>query len=157
MTGPHPAPAADAPSITVIRTIPAPPAEVFAAWTDPALLRRWLAPGPCEVGEAEADPRPGGRYRIVAVEPDGTRHVTTGEYLEVVPGRRLVKTWVYEGDGRSAHRYPTLLTVDFHDTGAGATELVIRQDQLLTAEDRAGNREGWRLCLNRLEALVTTG
>ncbi len=33
-------------SVTIVRTFACPIDEVFAAWTDPALLRRWLAPGP---------------------------------------------------------------------------------------------------------------
>ncbi|HEU0080364.1 MAG TPA: SRPBCC domain-containing protein [Longimicrobiaceae bacterium] len=145
---------ADAPTLTVVRTIGAPPDRVFEAWTDPALLRRWLAPGRLEVVEAAADPRVGGGYRVVVVDPMGNHHVTTGEYRELVPGRRLVKTWVYEGPSHPAGRYPTLLTVDFRDAGAGTTELTIRQDRLLTEMDREGNREGWRLCLDKLEALL---
>src|SRR5215470_3095829 len=85
------------PSITIVRTIAAPIDEVFAAWTDAALLQQWLAPGPCEVHEAEVDARPGGRYRIVVRDPMGGLHVTRGEYREVVPNRRLVQTWIYEG------------------------------------------------------------
>lgn len=141
------------PSITIVRTIAAPVAEVFAAWTDPALLRQWLAPAPCEVVAAEADARPGGRYRVVVVDPTGARHVTSGEYRELVPGRRLVKTWVYEGPF-APDPYPTLLTVEFREAGARATEVTLRQDQLLTADDREGNREGWRLCFEKLEALL---
>jgi uncharacterized protein YndB with AHSA1/START domain len=142
-------------SITIVRRIDAPAAEVFAAWTDPLLLRRWLAPSPCEVLEATADARVGGRYRIVVVDPEGDRHVTSGEYRELVPGRRLVKTWVYEGKYSAAGPYPTLLTVDFRETGPGSTEITLRQDQLLTPEDRAGNTEGWRLCFDNLETLFT--
>jgi uncharacterized protein YndB with AHSA1/START domain len=142
------------PTLTVVRTIGAPPDRVFEAWTDPALLRRWLAPGRLEVVEAAADPRVGGAYRVVVVDPMGNRHTTTGEYRELVPGERLVKTWVYEGPSHPAGRYPTLLTVDFRDTGAGTTELTIRQDRLLTEMDREGNRDGWRLCLDKLEALL---
>lgn len=141
------------PTLTVVRTIGAPPDRVFEAWTDPALLRRWLAPGRLEVVEAAADPRVGGSYRVVVVDPMGNHHTTTGEYRELVPGERLVKTWVYEGPN-FPDRYPTLLTVDFRDAGAGATELTIRQDRLLTDIDREGNREGWRLCLDKLEALL---
>jgi len=143
----------DAPSITLVRTFAAPVAKVFAAWTDPALLRRWLAPGPCQVVEATADARPGGQYRIVVVGPGGDRHTTTGEYREVVPGKRLVKTWVYEGP-MAPDRYPTLLTVDFREVGPRATEITLRQDQLLTPVDREGNREGWRLCFENLDALL---
>ena len=65
-----------------------------------------MAPGPCEVIEATADARPGGLYRIVVRDPTGGRHVTSGEYQEVVPATRLVKTWVYEGGGAAIDRYP---------------------------------------------------
>jgi len=142
-----------APALTVVRTFAAPVAEVFAAWTDPALLEQWLAPDPCVVLEASADARPGGQYRVVVVTPGGDLHVTTGEYREVVPDARLVKTWVYEGPN-APDRYPTLLTVEFRATGPRATEITLRQEQLLTPEDRAGNREGWRLCFNKLDALL---
>ena len=147
----------EAPSITVVRTIAAPVARVFAAWTDPALLQQWLAPGFMRVVEARVDARPGGRYRVVVADPAGNRHVTTGEYREVVRDRRLVQTWIYEGDDPPVTRIPTLLTVDFRDTGAGATELTIRQDQLPTPEYREGNRAGWASCLDKLARLVADG
>jgi len=141
-------------SVTIVRTFASPVDEVFAAWTDPALLRRWLAPVPCEVLEATTDPRPGGHYRIVVIDAEGNRHVTSGEYRELVPGKRLVKTWVYEGKYSAVDRYPTLLTVDFRATGPRSTELTLRQDQLLSPEDRARNTEGWRLCFDKLAALL---
>ncbi|HEY0782201.1 MAG TPA: SRPBCC domain-containing protein, partial [Thermoanaerobaculia bacterium] len=65
---------ASPPSITVVRTLEAPVADVFFAWTDAAKLQRWLAPAPCTVLEATADPRPGGRYRLVVVDPQGNHH-----------------------------------------------------------------------------------
>jgi uncharacterized protein YndB with AHSA1/START domain len=138
------------PSITIVRRFAAPVADVFAAWTDASTMREWLAPDPCVVLEATADVRLGGTYRIVVRDPLGNTHVTTGEYREIIPHRRLVKTWIYEGPFHT-DRYPTLLTVDFRETGVRSTEIVLRQDQLLTEADRAGNREGWRLCLDKLE------
>jgi glutathione S-transferase len=143
----------DATTVEVVRTIAAPVAKVFAAWTDAATLRLWLAPSPSVVLEASADARPGGRYRIVVVDGEGDRHVTSGEYREVVREKRLVKTWVYEGK-HSAGPYRTLLTVEFRETGPRSTELTLRQDPLVTAEDRARNTDGWRLCLDNLEALL---
>jgi uncharacterized protein YndB with AHSA1/START domain len=143
---------AGAPSVVVVRTIAAPVDRVFAAWIDPDKLRGWMAPGPLDVIEADTDPKPGGRYRIVVAEPSGARHITTGEYREVVPGRRLVKTWIYEGPAPVESR-ETLLTVEFREAGPHATEVTVRQDGLATPRDRAGNHEGWNLCLDRLEAL----
>jgi len=141
-------------SITIVRSIGAPVAEVFAAWTDPAVMKQWLAPESCEVVELSSDLRPGGAHRIVVQTPDGSRHVVTGEYQEIVPARRLVQTWIAEGQNPPVDNYPTLLTVEFRSTGPDTTELTLRQDQLLTIYDREGNREGWRQCFNKLEALL---
>jgi uncharacterized protein YndB with AHSA1/START domain len=143
----------DAPEPTtliVVRTIAAPVADVFQAWTDPELLARWLAPGPLVVTHASADARPGGEYRIVAVDPLGAEHVTVGEYREVVHNARLVQTWVYLSHPQ-IERYYTLLTVDFRSRDPRSTELTITQELLLTEIDREGNRMGWTLCLDKLE------
>jgi glutathione S-transferase len=140
-------------SISIVRVFKASASAVFRAWTDATLMQLWLAPDPCEVVEATADARLGGGYRIVVRDPHGNTHVTTGEYRELTPDTRIVATWVYEGPFH-ADRYPTLLTVDFRETGAGATEVTLRQDQLLTHEDREGNRQGWRLCFAKLDRLL---
>jgi uncharacterized protein YndB with AHSA1/START domain len=145
--------AAEAQTLVVVRTIGAPAAEVFEAWTDATLLAQWLAPGPLVVTHASADPRPGGSYRIVATDPLGGEHVTTGEYREVTPPTRLVQTWVYLSHP-IIERYFTVLSVDFRETGPESTELTIRQELLLSEMDREGNRMGWALCLDKLEALL---
>ena len=144
----------DEQTITLVRTIAAPVAKVFTAWIDPALMAQWLAPTFCKVTEVEADPRPGGTYRFVVVSPFGKRVVTSGEYREVVPNQRLVKTWVFQGESPAVDRYPTLLTVTFRELDPSSTEITIRQDQLKTPADRAGNRMGWRLCLHKLAKLL---
>ncbi len=141
-------------SITIVRAFAAPVAEVFAAWTDPSLMQRWMAPWACKVIEASADPRPGGHYRVVVAGPLGGKQVTTGEYLEVIPNQRIVKTWVAKGKKSEVDDYPTLLTVEFREVGPRSTEITLRQDRLLTPIDRAGNRAGWRQCFKKLDALV---
>jgi uncharacterized protein YndB with AHSA1/START domain len=140
------------PTVTLKRLIEAPVADVFRAWTDPALIQRWLAPAPCEVREAEADVRPGGRYSIVVVEPDGKVHKTTGTYREVVPGRRLVKTWSYDGPYGSDET-PSVLTVEFREVGPGVTELTLSHAQLRDGEALERVTAGWGLCVDKLEAL----
>ncbi|HEU4563905.1 MAG TPA: SRPBCC domain-containing protein, partial [Gemmatimonadaceae bacterium] len=86
------------PAVTLVRTIRAPAAELFAAWTDARLLSRWLAAHDCVVREASADARPGGAYRIAVVCPPANDvHLTTGEYRELVPHERIVMTWRYDG------------------------------------------------------------
>ena len=62
------------PSLTLKRRFNAAPARVFSAWTDPQKIVRWFGPEQVEVVRAEAEPRTGGRYRIVARSPDGEEH-----------------------------------------------------------------------------------
>jgi uncharacterized protein YndB with AHSA1/START domain len=146
---------AEAASITIVRTFAASVEEVFAAWTDPALMQQWLAPETCSVLEVSADHRPGGRHRLVVADPNGNQHVVTGEYREVISGQRLVQTWDAHGLDPAVDPYPTVLTLDFRALGPSSTEITLRQDQLVTIVDREGNREGWRQCFNKLDALLS--
>lgn len=141
------------PSITLTRTIDAPVASVFEAWIDPALIQRWLAPHPCEVREAIVDARPGGRYSIVVVDPEGNVHRTSGEYLELVPGHRLVKTWIYDGPFFSGDRTPSIVTVEFREVRPGVTELTLTHAQIHDEAGREGAGAGWVLCLDQLTHL----
>jgi len=46
--------AVDDQSITLMRVIAAPVDKVFAAWTDPALMTRWMVPIFCKIVEVSA-------------------------------------------------------------------------------------------------------
>jgi uncharacterized protein YndB with AHSA1/START domain len=86
------------------------------------------------------------------VEPNGNVHTTSGEYREFVPGRRLVKTWAYDGPyGRD--ETPSILTVDFREVRPGVTELTLTHAQLRDKEASEGVGAGWVLCLEKLDAL----
>jgi len=70
------------------RRIAAPPEIVFAYFTDPERYRRWQGV------EADLDPRPGGLFRVRMT--GRSRHIATGEYVEVDPPKRVVFTWGWE-------------------------------------------------------------
>jgi uncharacterized protein YndB with AHSA1/START domain len=59
------------------------PAAVWRSWTSADAMRRWWSPRHFTVTECEADPVPGGLLRIVMEEGDGSRHVSTGSFIEV--------------------------------------------------------------------------
>ena len=128
-------------SLVVERVLPAPPDEVFVAWTDPAIMRDWMAPeGDVE---ASADVRVGGAFRIVMRGgDDGIVH--TGEYLVVDPPERLSFTWIspYTGDGPSV----VTVTLEPHD---GGTFVRLEHTQL-PAEQVDGHEGGWGRILDRL-------
>ena len=88
-----PTQAAAAPTILELRrTIRAPRQRVFDAWTKPEELKRWHAPGPLTVDNAEADLRPGGKWRVLMRSPDGQIFDVSGVYREIDPPKKVVYT-----------------------------------------------------------------
>jgi uncharacterized protein YndB with AHSA1/START domain len=111
-----------------------------------------LAPHPYEVSEASGDARPGGRYSIAVIGPEGDVHTTTGEYLEIAAPHRLVKTWFYDGPhGRD--ETPSLLSVDLREVRPGVTELTLTHAKLREGDTQEASA-GWELCLDKLAALL---
>jgi uncharacterized protein YndB with AHSA1/START domain len=144
-------------SITLTRTLKASPHDVFAAWTDPETLPRWMSSGDYNVAVAEIDARVGGHYRIETLGPGGQRHVTTGVYQELVPGRRLVKTWIYQGPHKEFENLETLLTVELREAGPDLTELTLKHERLPSTAYRDSVHGGWTALLGKLEALFADG
>ena len=80
------------PSLTLKRRYNAPPAKVFAAWTEPEKLARWMGSEQITSVRAETDLRVGGRYHIKMITP-GDEHDVSGVYRELVPNEKIVFTW----------------------------------------------------------------
>lgn len=140
------------PSLTLVRTLQAPAQEVFKAWTDPALLNRWMSTPGSATTSWEVDARVGGRYRMETKTPDGQVHVTTGVYQELEPGRKLVQTWVYEGPFPDFIGSETLLTVELRELEPGLTELTLKHERLPSEAYKSSVTQGWTGLLGNLEA-----
>ena len=137
-------------SLRLVRIIKAAPEKVFAAWTDPQALKRWMAPSDdMEVTVAETDLETGGRYRIVMREPDGTEHRVGGVYRDIELGRKLAFTWAWE----STPERETLVTVELPKNGAG-TELTLTHTKFADQQSRDMHDQGWTGCIGRLERLM---
>jgi uncharacterized protein YndB with AHSA1/START domain len=71
------------------RTLAAPRAQVFEAWTQPEHVRCWWDPAGHPLAECEIDLRPGGAFRFVnRHSPDAYEFV--GIYCEITPPDHLV-------------------------------------------------------------------
>ena len=136
-------------SLTIRRTVPATPEEVFTAWTTAEGLKRWSAPGAWTNPVVEVDLRVGGRYRIDMAGPDGTVQRVTGVYQEVDPPRRVVYTWFWETNAALGE---SLVTVEFHGRGQ-VTEIVIEHSRLTSSESAVNHERGWIGCLAKLDRL----
>jgi len=138
--------------IRLQRTLPAPPAAVWAYWTSPDLLRRWWSPEHFTVADLELEPSPGGRLRVVLQEADGTRHVAEGRFVSLDPPHALRFELGPLGAGgkqlfSASHR------VAFADWGGGTRlSFAIRVTSATPAAAPAiaGMQPGWRQTLSKL-------
>ena len=78
--------------LSFTRIINVPRAQVWRAWTEPALLMPWFCPMPWKTIDCEIDLRPGGLFRTTMQSPEGAEFPNAGCYLEVVPQEKLVWT-----------------------------------------------------------------
>jgi len=139
---------AEKPSLTLVRRIKAPPAKIYAAWTEPAHMARWWGPDAGPVLSAEADPRPGGRFRVVFQTLDGEKHDCRGVYREVEPGRKLVFTWQWV----STPERESFVTIELRPIPEG-TELTLTHAQFHDETVRDRHRVGWSGSLDKLATL----
>lgn len=139
------APAAK-PSLAIKRRFNAPPAKVFAAWTDPQKVKHWMGPGEVKVLSAECDARVGGRYRWLMQTPSGEEHDVSGVYREVVPNEKLVFTWAW----KSTPERESLVTLTFKDDGGG-TLMTLTHEQFFDEAARDSHQGGWNGAMDKLE------
>ncbi len=75
------------------RVFDAPRDLVWEVMTDPDRIRRWWGPHGTTTEVVELDLRVGGRWAFVSHAPDRDPVPFSGEYLEVVPPERIVRTF----------------------------------------------------------------
>jgi uncharacterized protein YndB with AHSA1/START domain len=132
--------------------------EVFRAWTEPEVLKRWWAAGPnWQTPLAETDTRVGGRYRLSMQDPEsGDTHTVGGEYMEVDFPERLVYTWTWEGADEDSSSAGSIVRVEFHEAG-DRTNVVLIHEGITDGNSREQHAHGWAACLDNLESRVFGG
>ncbi len=79
--------------ILIEREFAAPAHLVWRAVTEPDLVRRWWHAGRGEMAACEIDLRVGGAWRYAMhAQSTGDEIVFYGEFLEIVPGEKIVQT-----------------------------------------------------------------
>jgi len=140
-------------AVVLVRRIGAPGSDVFNAWTDPAILCRWLAPGENVVVAAETDLRIGGNYRIEFRGPDGATHEFKGSYCELEPPNRIRKTWHYAGPIDFLCGSESIVEVDIRELGPAETEYTLTHRQIRSKAERDAYGADWPSCMQKLGAV----
>lgn len=143
--------------LVLTRLIAAPRARLYAAWTEPSLLKQWFAPLPYTTPHAELDVRPGGASLVIMRGPDGTEFPNRGVFLEVVENERLVFTDAFTEAWVPSQKPFMTVILTFGDEGGG-TRYTARARHWTVADreshEAMGFHQGWGQCADQLEALV---
>jgi uncharacterized protein YndB with AHSA1/START domain len=125
--------------------IDATPETIFALLTDPQEHLRWLGT------EVELDPRPGGVYRVLV----GGRLQSVGEFVDVVPNRKVVFTFGWDVEGNPIRPGSTTVQYTLHPEG---DKTLVRLRHSGLPDDAVGDHtQGWDHYLERLATIAAGG
>lgn len=141
-------------SIAVVQRIRASIHSVYAAWTEPRLIAKWLAPGGDFVTGITADLRRGGRYRIEGCHAEGAAYAITGTYLELIPNERVVMSWTYDGPVASLRGDGSIVIAEMRSLDQNLTELTLTHEKLGNRDGAEITRVSWNSCANKLEVVA---
>lgn len=117
--------------LVLTRRFAAAPPQVYAAWTDPAVLPRWFGPAGFDCVTKSIDLREGGAWRFDMVG-NGMRYDNRHRFTRLVPGR-AIEFLLDDGDDA---RPPIAVRVQLEADGTGT-----RLTQVMTFPDAAGRAE----------------
>lgn len=139
--------------IILERTVQAGAGDIFAAFTIPSLLNRWMT------RHAESELRVGGAYRYELDGPEGAVFVHKGKFLVLEPGARLRQTFAVESDEENPYT-DEFIELSLLPVSSGRTRIRFvnawngpgMDDESLAAVTAAW--EGWLDQLEKFLALV---
>jgi uncharacterized protein YndB with AHSA1/START domain len=153
--------------LVIDRSIDVPVEKVWAAWTQPELMKQWFTPRPWKTVEVDNDLRPGGRANVIMESPEGQRFPNIGSYLEVIPHQRLTFTSVLLENFQPAPKpengamdMPFTASIIMKDLGNGRTRYIahVRHADAKGCKAHAdmGFHHGWGAALDQLVELMGT-
>ena len=146
-------------AVRIVREIGAPVEKVYAAFVEPEQLLRWMGPEGYVATRAEVDPRIGGSCRIWVAKDGEDAGSFHWEFVEMDPPRRLVFSFAFGGLGDEVDDHRSRMTLEFRETGPGATELTLVHDRLGAAPPggHQGVHTGWTQATDKLVRYLETG
>lgn len=139
--------------------------DVYRAFASAEALIAWLPPGDMTGRVLEYDFREGGRYRIeLSYSPDaptgvgksGERtDVSTGRFLRLSPGKRIVQSVEFESSDASFAGDMTI-TWSFEPSPTAGTQITVTAENVPPGISQADHDAGLRSSLENLAQFLTT-
>ena len=127
------------------------PDKVYEAFLNPAAMCKWLPPNGFTGSVDHVDARVGGTYKMSFTNfGSGASHSFGGEYLELVPGERIVHTDKFDDPNMPGEMKTT---IEFAKVMVG-TEVNITQEGVPAVIPAEACYMGWQESLNLLALLV---
>ncbi|WP_295559181.1 SRPBCC domain-containing protein [uncultured Hyphomicrobium sp.] len=139
----------------MVRKLKSPAHAVYAAWTEPRLIAKWLAPGADTVTSVTVDLRKGGRFRLDGLNGDGKPYSFCGTYLELAENRRVALSWMYDGPVPALRADASVVVVDIQKLEPDLTELTLTHEKLTGRDEAEIYRVSWTECMSKLESAAT--
>lgn len=139
--------------ILITREFDAPPHLVYKVFTTPELIRRWWHAKRGEVTDIQIDLREGGHWRYAMIAHGEFEVAFHGEFREVVPNERLVRTEIFEGMPDA----PALSTATFAASGGGTLLTILVEHERQEHRDahiESGMEDGLQDALDLADELT---
>jgi uncharacterized protein YndB with AHSA1/START domain len=146
--------------LTLTRLLDAPADKLFRCWTTPDLLKHWFAPRPYTTPAVEMELGAGGAGKIVMRRPEGQEISCAGQYLEIVPNRKIVFANAFTGDRVPKDGAPFMVAAITIEPEGDKTRCVATaghcSEEGCAKHEQMGFYPGWGLCAEQLEAVAKT-
>lgn len=138
-------------TVRLHRVLRAPPERVYRAFLDPDAMTKWLPPNGFTGKVHETDAKAGGSYRMSFTNlATGQSHSFGGEYLELVPNKRIRNTDKFDDPNLPGEM---VTTVSLKAVSVG-TEVNIEQEGIPDQIPQEACYLGWQESLALLALLV---
>ena len=145
------------PAVRLERTLDCTPEALFAAFTRPEMLAKWISPFPGLDAEVhELDPRVGGRISFTMVDAQGNRYPEEHGVFEVVSPREVVQFQANDKRDDIFKGHPQRIRATFEPVDAGRTRLVVEVYGMPPQIPLDAAAQGFGATLDKLAALVQT-
>jgi len=146
------------PELTIEREFDAPRELVFRAYTEPDLIVKWWGPKDITTTIEKMELKPGGEWRFISTNPDGSKDVFFGEYKEIDPPRRMSQTFNYEPIGPGHESVDSAVFEELPDDrtrviSKSAFKSVADRDGMMQSGMEQGVNEGYERLDDLLEEL----
>lgn len=147
------------PKLIVVREFSAPVAKVWRAWTEAELLNQWWAPRPWRTETKSLNFVSGGLWLYSMVSPEGEKHWSRVDILEVDPGKSFRSVAVFcDEEGKPNTIAPEMKWfVNFEESETGTkviAEIGFNTEAEMNTLVEMGFKGGFTMALGNLDELL---